>query len=277
VNEKGFIYFTKIGGWFDPTLLNQRVILHGLLGPVVGVLGYKPPHVMKEEERKKVIESKDIFIDIGCQSDKEVADLGIIPGTPITMDRTFASLQGDRVTGKAFDNRAGIVMMIEALKRTKSKCTIYVVGTVQEEVGVKGAKVSAFRLNPDLAIALDTTIPGDHPGIEKKDVPVEMGMGPVITIADAAGRGIIVTPQVISWLTDTAKMFGIDIQLDVAESGSTDGSIIQITRSGIPTGVISVATRYIHSPVEVLSLNDIDRGAELIAKALETAPSYFQA
>ena len=168
---------------------------------------------MKEEDRKKVIEANDMFIDIGCQSDKEARELGIVPGLPITIDRNFATLKGDRVTGKAFDNRAGIVMMIEALKRTKSKSTIYCVGTVQEEVGLKGAKTSAYGLNPDLAIASDVTIPGDHPGIEKKDSPLEMGKGPVVTVADASGRGIIATPEVISWLVETAEEFGIDIQL----------------------------------------------------------------
>jgi putative aminopeptidase FrvX len=277
IDEKGFIYFARIGGWFDQTLLNQRVIVHGSRGPVVGVIGCKPPHVMKEDERKKIIEARDMFVDVGCLSDKEVSDLGIVAGTAITIDRAFSPLQGDRVTGKAFDNRAGLVMMIEALRRTESKCTIYAVSTVQEEVGLKGAKVSAFGLNPDMAIASDVTIPGDHPGIEKKDSPMLMGRGPVMTIADAGGRGMLVMPQVLEWIVDTAREFGIDIQLDVAEGGTTDGTVIQLTRSGIPTAVISVATRYIHSPVEVLSLSDVDRGADLMARALETAPRYFKA
>jgi endoglucanase len=277
VDEKGFIFFARIGGWFDQTLLNQRVIVHGSRGPVIGVIGCKPPHVMKEDERKKIIEARDMFVDVGCQSDSEVANLGIAAGTPISIDRKFSELQGDRVTGKAFDNRAGLVMMIEALKRTHSKCTIYAVSTVQEEVGLKGAKVSAFGLNPDMAIASDVTIPGDHPGIEKKDSPMLMGKGPVMTIADASGRGMLVNPEVLDWIVDTAREFGIDIQLDVAEGGTTDGTIIQLTRAGIPTAVISVATRYIHSPVETLSLSDVDRGAELMARALETAPRYFKA
>jgi len=276
VDEKGFIRFIRIGGWFDQTLLNQRVILHTPAGPINGVIGCKPPHVMKEEDRKKVIEATDMFIDIGCQNDEEARELGIVPGLPITIDRSFASLKGDRVTGKAFDNRAGIVMMIEAMRRTKSKSTLYCVGTVQEEVGLKGAKTSAYGLNPDLAIASDVTIPGDHPGIEKKDSPLEIGKGPVVTIADASGRGIIAAPQVVRWLVETAKKFDIAIQLDVAEGGTTDGTAIHLTRSGIPTGVLSVATRYIHSPVEVLSLSDIDKGAELMAKAMETAPKYFK-
>ena len=109
VDEKGFLRFIRIGGWFDQTLLNQRVIIHTRSGPITGVIGCKPPHVMKDEDRKKVVEAKDMFIDIGCTNQKEVEDLGILPGTPISIDRTFASLQGDRVTGKAFDNRAGLI------------------------------------------------------------------------------------------------------------------------------------------------------------------------
>jgi endoglucanase len=150
------------------------------------------------------------------------------------------------------------------------------VATVQEEVGLKGAKVTAFDLNPDLAIAADVTIPGDHPGIEKKDAPIEMGKGPVLVLADASGRGLIATPQVIEWLVGTAKEFDIPVQLEASEGGTTDATAIYLTRAGIPTGVISVATRYIHSPVEVLSLSDIDKAANLMARALETAPRYFK-
>jgi endoglucanase len=276
VDEKGFIRFIRIGGWFDQTLLNQRVIIHTRSGPIVGVIGSKPPHVMKEDERKKIVEARDMFIDIGCDSQKEVEGLGILPGTPVSIDRTFAPLQGDRVTGKAFDNRAGLVVMIEALKRTRTPSTIYAVATVQEEVGLKGARVSAYDLNPDIAIAADVTIPGDHPGIDKKDAPIEMGKGPVVVVADASGRGIIASPQVIEWLVGTAREFEIPVQLEASDGGTTDATAIHLTRSGIPTGVISVATRYIHSPVEMLSIRDIDRAADLMARALETAPKYFR-
>lgn len=276
VDEKGFLRFIRIGGWFDQTLLNQRVIIHTRSGPVTGVIGCKPPHVMKDEERKKIVEGKDMFIDIGCTSQKEAEALGILAGTPVSIDRTFATLQGDRVTGKAFDNRAGLVAMIEAMKRTKSKSAIYAVATVQEEVGLKGAKVAAYGLDPDLAIAADVTIPGDHPGIEMKDAPIEMGKGPVVVVADASGRGIIATPQVIEWMAGTAHEFAIPVQLEASDGGTTDATSIYLTKSGIPTGVISVATRYIHSPVEVLSLSDIDRAAELMARCLETAGRYFK-
>jgi endoglucanase len=275
VDEKGFVRFICIGGWSDQTLIGQRVLIHAKERAIVGVIGSKPTHVMKEEERKKVVEAKDMFIDVGCSSDKEALDLGVIPGTPITLDRRFSSLQGDRATGKAFDNRAGMVVMLEALRRTKAKSTIYAVATVQEEVGLKGARVTAFDLNPDIALTADVTVPGDHPGIEKKDAPVEIGKGPVLVVADASGRGLIASPQVVAWLTETAQEFDIPLQPEASDGGTTDATAIHLTRSGIPTGVISVATRYIHTPVEVLSLSDIDRAAELVARAMETAPRYF--
>ena len=276
VDEKGFIRFIRIGGWFDQTLLNQRVVIHTKSGSIYGVIGSKPPHAMKDEDKKKVVEARDMFIDIGCSNQKEVEDLGIFPGTPISMDRAFVHLQGDIVTGKAFDNRAEVVVMIEALKRTKSKSTIYVVAATQEEVGLKGARVSAFGIDPDVALAADVTVPGDHPGIEKRDASVEMGKGPVVPIADGSGRGLIASLKVVDWLVETARQNNIAIQLEAAEGGTTDAMAIHLTKAGIPTGVISVATRYIHSPVEVLSLKDIDNAAELMARALETAPNYFR-
>ncbi len=276
VDEKGFIRFVTIGGWFDQTLLNQRVIVHADSGPIYGVIGSKPPHVMKPDDRKKPIEVKDMFVDAGCADQDEAKALGIKSGTPMSIDRTFATLAGDRVTGKALDNRAGVVMMIEALKRTRTKSTIYAVGTVQEEVGLKGAKTSAFDLRPDVALATDVTIPGDHPGIEKKDSALEIGKGPVITIADASGRGLIASEKVVDWLAETAREFEIEVQMDVSGGGTTDATAIQLTREGIHTGLISVATRYIHSPVEVLSIKDLEACAELIARALETAPRFFE-
>jgi endoglucanase len=276
VDDQGFIRFIKIGGWFDQTLLNQRVILHTKEGQITGVIGSKPPHVMKDEDRKKPVEAKDMFIDVGGRSQSEVLSYGILPGTPISIDRNYARLRGDRVTGKAFDNRAGVVMMIEALRRTKTECTVHAVGTTMEEVGLKGATTSAFGLNPDLAVVTDVTIPGDHPGIEKKDSAMEMGKGPVVTVVDASGRGLIAAEKVVDWMAETAKENGIEVQLDVAGGGTTDATAIQLTRDGIATGVICIATRYIHSPVEVLSLQDLDRCAELIARCLETAPKYFK-
>jgi len=278
IEPEGFLRFSTIGGWFDQTLLNQRVVLQpeGEGGNIVyGVIGSKPPHRMKKEEREKTIKAEDMFIDIGAKSEEEVSKLGITIGTPVIIDRQFTPLINDRVTCKAFDNRSGVAVMIEALRRVNTEFELYAVGTVQEEVGLKGARTSAFELNPDVAIAIDTDIAGGHPGIEKKETTVELDKGPVITVSDASGRGIITPPAVLKWLKDTASRYNIQYQLSVSEGGTTDATAIHLTRSGIPTGVIGVPTRYIHSPVELLSLDDLDKCAELIARALEHVGEFF--
>lgn len=278
IDEKGFIRFTTIGGFFDQTLLSQRVIIHGKKGIILGLVGCKPPHVMKDEDRKKVVEIKTMFIDIGAKNANDVKNMGIEIGAPITIDRKFQRLANDVVTGKAFDNRIGLVMLVEAMRRVsklKIKANIFAVGTVQEEVGLKGARTSAYGINPDVAIATDVDIPGDHPGIEKQESALEMGKGAVITIMDANGRGVIVPEKVINWLKETAEKNKIDHQLDVSEGGYTDAAVIHLSRAGIPTGVISVPTRYIHSPVEMANVHDIDSGAELIAQSILSANKYF--
>ncbi len=278
VDDEGFIHFAKVGGWFDQTLLNQRVLLHTSKGTLAGVIGSKPVHVMEEEEKKKPIEAKDMFIDVGASSKDEAASMGIEPGVPVSLDRRLVALAGDRVTGKAFDDRAGGVVLVTALKRMAGldlKATVMAVFTVQEEVGLKGAKTSAFGLNPDVGLAIDTCIPGDHPGIKKTDSAIQIGQGPAITVMDAGGRGVISHPKVLEWLRETAKARGIPYQMDVTERGTTDATAISLTREGIPSGVISIATRYIHTPVELLSLQDLEKSAELVVEAVKSADSYF--
>jgi len=273
IDEKGFIRVVPIGGWFGPVLYTQRVILHGKNGPVTGVLGAKPPHMLKEEERKKEIKIEDMFVDVGAASEDEVKSLGIEIGTPITIDREFTDLAGNRVTGKALDNRVGVAMLIRALQRMESPHTVYAVFTVQEEVGLKGAKVSAYSLNPDCAIATDVTIPGDHPGIEKKDASVEMGRGPVVSIVNASGRGLISDPRMVAWLRETAERKKIPCQVEVGTGGNTDATIIHLERGGIPSVPLSIAARYIHSPVEVVDIGDIEAAINLLVEALKTKPA----
>lgn len=272
IDEKGFLRFAALGGWFGPTLYNQRVILHAAGGPVYGVIGGKPPHMMDEEERKKGVKIEDMFIDVGATNRDEIAHLGIDVGTPITIDREFRELANSRVTGKAFDNRAGVAMLIKTLQTMKSPLTVYGVFTVQEEVGLKGARTSAYTIEPDVAIATDVTIPGDHPGIEMKDAAVEMGKGPVITIVDASGRGLIADRRVVQWLKDAAETHGITVQTEVGTGGTTDATAIHLTKGGIPSTTISPPTRYIHSPVEVLDIQDLEAGVKLLVAALKKKP-----
>ncbi len=272
IDENGFIRFVTLGGWYAPTLYNQRVILHGKKGRITGVIGGKPPHMLKEEERKKELKIENFFIDVGASSAADVEELGITIGTPITTDREFSDLSGTRVTGKALDNRVGVAMLIRTMQQMKSPHTIYGVFTVQEELGLKGAKTSAFSLSPDCAIATDVTIPGDHPGIEKKDSSVEMGKGPVLVLVSAAGRGLIANQKMVEWLKETAEKNDIPIQVEVGEGGNTDATIIHLVKGGIPSIPFSVATRYIHSPVEVVDIGDIEAGVNLLVEALKSRP-----
>jgi len=278
IDDEGFIRFAKVGGWFDQTLVNQRVLLHTKKGTVAGVIGSKPVHVMEQEEKKKAIEAKDMFIDVGALSRDDAMAMGIEPGVPVSMDRKMVALANDNITGKAFDDRAGDVVLITALERIAGmslKPTVMAVFTVQEEVGLKGAKTSAFGLNPDVAVAIDTCIPGDHPGIKKTDSAVQVGQGPAITVMDAGGRGVITPPKVLEWLRETAKAKGIPYQMDVTEGGTTDATAISLTREGVPSGVISVASRYIHTPVEVLSLKDLASTTDLVVEAIKSVGGYF--
>jgi endoglucanase len=274
IDDKGFLRFVTLGGWYAPTLYNQRVIVHGAKGDRIGVIGGKPPHMMDEDERKKGVKADDMFIDVGAKDKKDAGAMGIEVGTTVTIDREFTELANNRVTGKAFDNRAGCAMLIKTMQKVKSPFTIYAVFTVQEEVGLKGAKTSAYTIEPDWAIATDVTIPGDHPGIDMKDAAVEMGKGPVVTIVDAAGRGLIADKRVVKWLRDAATKNKIPVQFEVGNGGTTDATSIHLTKGGIPSTTLSPATRYIHSPVEVLDMADVEAGVNLLVAALKTKPAF---
>jgi Cellulase M and related proteins len=240
IDDNGFLRFVGIGRWFDQTLLSQRVVVHGRKGSIPGVIGSKPPHLMKGDERNKPVKIEDMSIDIGAKDREDAESLGIEIGTTVTIDREFVSLANGKVTSKVFDDRAGIVVLIEVMKRLskhKIEANIYAVGTVQEEVGLKGAKPCIFWLAPNLALALNTA-PGDYPGISKTDYPLEVGKGPVITVADALGRGLIAHPQVLKWLKETAAENKIPYQLDVGSGGTTDATAIHLTKEGIPTGTV---------------------------------------
>ena len=267
IDDDGFIRFATIGGINDQMLMNQTVTIHSDDGEHLGVIGSKPPHVTKPSERNKVVKYDDMFIDIGAKDKKEALKMVSI-GDPITFNSWFEEFPNNCVMGKALDNRLGCYVMMEVLKRVDTKATVYGVGTVQEEVGLKGAKVAAFKLNPDYAFALDTTLSGDHPGIKPEEAPCKMGKGPAIVLIDASGRGIM-TPKVIrDMLIGAGDKECIDYQLEVSDGGTTDGTAIHLAREGIPTGVLSVPTRYIHTPVSVASMDDVEKTIELIVAAL---------
>ena len=267
VDSKGFVKFSKIGGINDQMLLNQDIYIQSSNGNVNGVIGSKPPHKMKKSEKGKVVEYDKMFIDIGA-SNKEEALKMVQIGDPIIIKQNFQDLGNSLVKGKALDNRAGCAVLVEVLKRAKSSAKIYGVGTVQEEVGLKGAKTSAFRINPDMAFALDVTIAGDHPGIKNEEAPSKLGEGPTIVLADQSGDGIITHPKIKELLITVAEKENIPFQLEVSEGGTTDGTAIHLTRQGIPTGVISPPSRYIHTPVSVVNMEDMENTVKLIVAVL---------
>jgi putative aminopeptidase FrvX len=273
ITKEGFLQFTKMGGIDDRILPAQKVMVYTKKGNLPGIVGSKPPHIQKEEERKKIINYDDLFIDVGAESREDAASLGVSIGDVAAFDIQYVNLGRDAVIGKAFDNRAGCVVMVETLKLLeKTDCTVCAVGTVQEEVGLRGAAAAAFGVDPDLALALDVTIAGDVPGVREFDTSVKMGNGPALTISDS---GLITHPKVLRWLIETAETENIPFQLESGLLGSTDAARISLTRQGIPCGTVSIPTRYIHSPVGMLSLKDIENSAKLTASAIRTISKHF--
>jgi endoglucanase len=273
VTKEGFLQFTKMGGIDDRILPAQKVTIFSRKRAFPGIIGSKPPHIQKEDERKKVMAFDELFIDIGAESKEDALALGVAVGDPVGFDIKYVQLGRDVVMGKAFDNRAGCVAMIETLKMLeKTDYTVCAVGTVQEEVGLRGAATAAFGVDPDLAIALDVTVAGDTPGIREFDTSTKIGKGPALSISDS---GLITHPKVLRWLLDSAEEEKIPYQIEAGLMGSTDAARIYLTRQGIPSGNISIATRYIHSPVSVLCLKDIENAAKLTVAAIQRISKYF--
>ncbi len=267
IDDKGYVYLSPVGGWWDLILPGQRVRILTDKGKFIyGVVGTKPPHLLRPEEREKVIPLSKLFVDIGASSKKEVEDIGIRIGSPVDLDRQTISMLGDKATGKAFDDRAGVVALLQAFKSIDPVETdVYFVAAVQEEVGLKGARVAAYSISPDVAFAVDVTTANDVPGGDPKEKVAEVGKGPAITVADGrSASGLITNPKLLNLIIETAKKNNIPYQLSVMSGGMTDGAIIALTKEGIPTSTLSIPTRYIHSPVEVLSLRDVVNTAKLI-------------
>jgi putative aminopeptidase FrvX len=273
ITKEGFLQFAKMGGIDDRILLAQKVIVYTKNGPLDGIIGSKPPHIQKEEERKKIITYDDLFIDVGAESKEDAAKKGVKVGDAIGFDQKYAKISEDTVIGKAFDDRVGCAVMVETLKLLeKTDCTVYAVGTVQEEVGLRGAGTAAFSIEPDIGIALDVTVAGDVPGVREIDTTIKMGKGPALTVSDS---GLITHPKVLRLLLETAEETKIPYQLETGLMGSTDAARISMTREGVPSGTVSIGTRYIHSPIGMLSLKDAENSAKLTAGAIQSIQKKF--
>lgn len=270
IDKEGYLNFVKIGGIDNRIFPHQRVVIKNKDKLVDGVVGFKPPHLLKDEDKKKILEHSEMFIDIGAKNKKE-AERIVKVGDPVSFEPNFGRLNDRKYFGKAIDNRLGCYTLIKTMERLprKTDYTIYAVGTSQEEVGLKGARVVAFRLNPDYAIVLDTTIAGDTPQIKENESSLKLGKGPAITITEASGRGVITHPNVVEIFEKTSKSSKIPYQIDVIEGGMTDAAVIYSTREGIPSGVISIPARYLHGPTSVFDMNDVDNTIKLVVKSLD--------
>ena len=264
VSDEGFLHFIGVGGWDAQILVGQRVELATRGGRVLGVIGKKPIHLLKEDDRKKVAEVKDLHIDVGAKDGDEarelvrIGDVAVIAGEPV-------ELPNGRLASRSLDNRLGAYVALEAARLVAqdggAPGEVVAVASVQEEITFAGARTTAYALEPDVAVVVDVTHATDAPGIEVREIGKhELGSGPVIE------RGSIISPAVFELLHDTAEAEGIPFTVAAsARSTGTDADAVHISRAGIPTGVVSIPLRYMHSPVELVQLDDVEATAKLLA------------
>ena len=268
IDENGYIYFATIGGMDLVILPGQRVEIHAAKGAVQGVIGRKPIHLMTPEERSKParIEVQQLWIDIGAK-DRKDAMRSVAVGDPITVCRKLAELRNGMVAARGFDDRVGawaVVETLRRLKRAKPRCAVFGVSTVQEEVGLRGARTAAFGINPHVGIAIDVGFSSDFPGAEKKLVgDIALGKGPILH------RGANINPVLARLMERTAKKKRIPFQMQAEPRATgTDANVIQTNRAGAAAALVSVPNRYMHTPVEVVSLKDLDATVRLLVATI---------
>lgn len=270
ITPEGFIKFLPLGGWFDQVLLGQRVIIQSQKDDVVGVIGAKPPHLLPADEREKVVKRKDMYIDIGASTKEEVEAAGIQLGDPIVPRADFVELAGGLTyLSKAFDDRVGTALVISTMQVLQQKShpnTVYGVATVMEEVGIRGAMTSVRAVDPDVAIVLESDIAGDVPGIKPDESAIKLGQGPTIVLFDSR---MIPNIRFRDLVLETAKQIGVPVQLSAIEGGATDGGVIHLHGIGVPTLVIGVAARHIHSHSSIIHRHDYDNTVKLLSALID--------
>jgi putative aminopeptidase FrvX len=270
ITQDGFIKFLPLGGWFDQVLLGQRVTIQTNKGDVVGVIGAKPIHLLPPEEREKVVKRKDMYIDIGALSKEDVEAAGVQLGDPIIPRADFVELTGGKTyLSKAFDDRVGVALVVSALKELQSKNhpnTVYGVATVMEEVGLRGATTSVRAIDPDVAIILESDIAGDVPGIKPEESSIKLANGPTVVLYDVR---MIPNIRFRDLVLLTAKQIGVPVQLSAIEGGATDGGVIHLHGTGVPTIVLGVAARHIHSHSSIIHRDDYDNAVKLLTALVE--------
>ena len=279
IDEKGFLYFQTVGGISPQFLFSQPVTVHCRKRSISGLTCCKPPET--PEDAKKMPEVKEFFIDIGAKSKDEAEKMGVRIGDSATFERPFKILgDGSLLASKVFDDRVGVCVMIETMKnlaKEKLEANVYGVSVVQEEVGCRGAQVAAFKIAPNMAIAIDVTSAQDIPGVPEKDQVTKLGAGPAIKVMDVIPGtflGLIVHQKIRELLVSTAEEEKIQYQMEVLPRGSTDAATIHLTREGVPSGVISIPTRYIHS-YEMLNVRDVVNAVKLLTATVKKVHKGF--
>ncbi len=267
VSDDGFISFATIGGVDIHLVPARRVVIHTAQGPVMGVVGKKPIHLMQDRNSQK-LEWHQLWIDIGAKDKKEV-EKKVALGDPVTFPDGFEIVNGSCVIGRGFDDKAGSFTVSEVfrlLKGRKIKAAVYGVSTVQEELGLRGGKTSAFGIDPEIGIAIDVTFASDHPDLDKKQLgEIKLGKGPVVA------RGPNINPKVFSRLMKVAQTAKIPHQVEpTPRATGTDANVIQLTRAGVAAGLVSIPNRYMHTPVEMVNLSDLENAARLLADYIES-------
>lgn len=270
IDDKGFVYFQTVGGWWNQVMLAQRVTIMGSKGNVTGVIGSKPPHVLSPEARKKPYEIKNMFIDIGASSKEEAEEFGVLPGQSVVPYFEFTPLKNEKMLmAKAWDNRIGLAIAIEVLKQLKDvdhPNVVYGVGTIQEEVGLRGARTSAHQIEPDIGFGVDVGIAGDTPGISSHEADSKLGKGPQIVLYDAS---MVSHKGLRDLVVKTADENEIPYQYTSIAGGGTDSGAIHLTANGVPSLSITVATRYIHSHAGILHRDDFENAVKLIVEVIK--------
>jgi len=259
IEKKGFLRFVPVGGWDIRILLGQSVVIRSKAGKLFhGIIGSKPPHLTTANDRKKIVDISKMYIDIGMNSIEEVTDNNVVIGTTGTLFSPFVDFPNNMVRGKAFDDRTGCNVLIQILRLLKENSsfedTVLFNFAVQEEIGGRGSITGAFKLEPTIALAIENTTAADVPGIKEAEIPVYIGKGPAITVAD---KSMISSPKVNERLVKNAELDKIVYQFKKPMYGGTDAGKIHISREGVPSSVVSVPCRYIHSPTSLLKLDDI--------------------
>lgn len=269
ITEEGFLKFQPLGGWWDQVMLAQRVIVKTKKGDVMGVIGSKPPHILSPDERKKVVEKKDMFIDIGVADKDEALEAGVRPGDPVVPVCEFRRMANPKyLMAKGLDNRVGCALAIEIVRRlgeVDHPNTVFGVATVQEEIGLRGAQTSAYAVQPDVAFSLDTGIAGDTPGVRPEEAQSKLGKGPTVFLYDAS---LVPHTGLRDFVIDVAGEAGIDIQFDSMPGGGTDAGRMHLAGRGVPSLAVAVPVRYIHSHAGIVHEDDLENTVRLMVEVI---------